>query len=209
MKVKTAYLFILIWSLASNYSIVSASTNTILKCLGAEEAKIHKQKISGPIYKLNQWFINQFARIANTNIKQTYLKKICVENNNFISLDLLELILIEGKNIFPNKISSSTYTITNLELESILDKAPHLFFNFITDIQSLAPTSNCMEKHIPEIKYFSERFLYLEEEIDTKNVLKNKTMLKNAFKKLKKSDAILKKCERELFEFNYKKKKKN
>ena len=70
-------LFSLFMALFFDSALALDKPNPLLVCLGKEELKIHKSKIEGPIYKLNQELINQLARANNVSVRMDVIREVC------------------------------------------------------------------------------------------------------------------------------------
>lgn len=168
--------------------------NPLLICLGNEEERLHLSKIAGPIYRLNQLFINEFAGANDIKLKQKYLKSTCASKKFSPSVLLLRLILIKGIDIFE---------LGELDMhqkgmaEDLSERGAHIFFNYLGGLQGMTAHPHCLNKKIPEIKKFSDRFQYLEPNLSEKDILKDNSEIDKIFNKLKNFDAILLECEKE------------
>ncbi len=172
----------------------------ILKCLGTEELILHQKKLTGPLYSLNQKFINEMSSWAQINIKTAQLANICKNNQFSPSVNLLRHFLIYGKSFF--EIRTYQRSVSNIAMQksllnSLMLKVPNIFFSYLASLQGLADDPHCLNEKIPELNYFIYQFKYLEDEISFKQLLKDKKKLGEIFKKIKNLDNILKSCELE------------
>lgn len=172
--------------------------NPLMKCLGMEELKIHKGKVYGPIYKLNQHFINELAPLYGLTLKEESLNRVCRDNQFSPSVNLLQELLIYGRSAFfiaPNSEKGGVDALATSSLEGFLEKVPHVFFNYLSQLQALAPKAPCLEQGIPEIKFFMDRFKYLEDHTGTQALIEEeKSKVREIFRKLPKFDEIIKSC---------------
>jgi hypothetical protein len=171
--------------------------NPLLECLGEEELIIHKKKTFGPVYYLNQKFINQFASFSDITIKKKYLKIICQNPDLSPSVALLKTILLEGMNIYEvsdDKFKKAQETST---IESFLSTVPTIFFSYLAKLQNLSSTPDCLLTNIKYLKYFTDNIFYLESEFSAKELLKHDKKLKSLFEELKNLDKIWAKCQKE------------
>lgn len=171
---------------------------TLLKCLGKEELVIHKTKMSGPVYRLNQYFINEMSRASELKLRPQSLQKIC-KGRHSPSVELLFLLLLEGQNIFRfSQWKEDDPTVALMQqksaISSIFDELPHIFFNYLSSLQAIAPKAKCLEREIPEIAYFIERIKYLEVEVAQTQLLREKDKIKRIFGRLQDLDDILRSC---------------
>jgi len=168
----------------------------ILHCLAKEEEKIHRQKSEGPLYRLNQYFVSQLAGLTGVKLKDRYFEMICHKNRSE-SLKLLESLLINKSDIFNFKTlsrDSGTQIYQKAEIQTLIDSAPNLFFTYLSGLQAKAKDPKCLEKEIIELKYFMERYMFLEGEIKTETLLDDKIKIQSVFKKLENISAIYKRC---------------
>lgn len=174
--------------------------NPLMACLGQEELKIHRSKTTGPIYFLNQLFINELATIYGLSLKPEVLDEVCQKSLFSPSVNLLRILLLDGRNAFDIPPASSLGGVEALaasSLESFLERIPHVFFSYLSKLQALAPSAPCLERKIPEISYFIERYKYLEDVTGPKKLIEEKSKVNSIFKKLLRFDAIIKKCRKE------------
>ena len=174
--------------------------NPLMACLGQEELKIHRSKTTGPIYFLNQLFINELATIYGLSLKQSVLDEVCQKGLFSPSVNLLRILLLDGRRAFDIPPASNLGGVEALaasSLESFLDRIPHVFFSYLSKLQALAPAAPCLEKEIPEISYFINRYKYLEDVTGPKKLIEEKGTVNSIFKKLIRFDNIIKKCRKE------------
>lgn len=186
--------------LISLCSITSSYANEVIKCLGKEELRLHQRKDTGPQYKLNQLFINEFASNSDLIIKSKYQQQICEMKYHAPSVTILKLLLTKGKGIFELKSEFGRDGIVGYKIERIndlLSRIAHIFFNYIGSLQARAATHDCLKKHIPEIGYFEVHFKYLEEEYPAKQLLSESEKFEQIFKRLRSLKSIYQVCQRE------------
>lgn len=192
--------YILILSLCSINIALSTEAHKVIKCLAQEEEILHKNKDTGPQYKLNQLFINEFASNSDLEFKAIYENEICNLEEHPPSVMILKLLLIKGKGIFKLTEEFGKFEIVGYKIERIndlLSRIAHIFFNHIGNLQAKAATHDCLKKHIPEIAHFEERFKYLEDEYSAKELLSQSDKFENIFKKLASLKSIYQICQRE------------
>jgi hypothetical protein len=169
----------------------------ILKCLGTEELILHKKKLTGPLYALNQEFINELSSWGHVNIKLKELNDICSNKDFSPSVSLLQHFLIYGNSFFSTKtknLSVATIALQKSLLDALVLKIPNIFFGYLSSLQGLATDPKCLNKEIPEINFYIFKFKYLEDEISSAELLKDKKKINNIFEKIKSLDSILEKC---------------
>lgn len=200
------YTFLILFSLFS--PLHAESVKKILHCLGSEELKIHKAKNDGPIYFLNQLFINELSSFNDVEVKASEIDRICNQKAFAPSISLLKEMLIDGKKIFIISLKrgeEGLWAYKNSQVEDLLNRVPHIFFQYLAHLQTLLPTHDCLNAEIPEINYFLERYHYLEADFSTEKLIKDKDRIESIFEKLKSLDATIKKCQ-EVAKERYKKK---
>jgi len=178
----------------------NGNISNTLKCLANEELIIHQAKSNGPVYLLNQRLFNYFRSLSRIDIKDSYYAKICHHPNFSPSVSMLHLLLIEGKKIFHfpklGKKYDTQRAVLDDAIHSLIEKSPHIFFNFLSKLQGLTGQANCLGKNIPHLNYFLDRFKYLEVDIPMQQLLEEKGKIEEIFTALKKYNKILHKCRR-------------
>lgn len=182
-------------------SLYGAALNPLVGCLGQEELRLHKAKRTGPVYKLNQLFLNDMISAGDITLKEEAFKRVCINPTFTPSVDLMREILLQGSQIFMlARKRTQNIGIRNFQLatiEEIKRLIPHIFFSYISDLQSRTATSDCLTKYIPELKYFQERFKYLESEVGGASLISEPSKIKKIFKSLKNLQEIKKKCSKD------------
>lgn len=173
-------------------------TSDLLKCLGREELVIHKMKMTGPIYKLNQLFITELSSWGGIQLKSSQIEKICANDDFTPSVNLMRGLLIDGGKIFEMKSGASNANLRALNegrVQALLNRIPHIFFRYLSDLQAISSYPHCLNEKIPELAFYLTRFKYLEEEYSVQELIKDKVKLNSIFSKIKRLDSILKECE--------------
>ena len=199
MTLRIKFLFFTAWIYSSSQIFAQEMEkrpqkkgNPLIICLGNEEERLHLSKTTGPVYHLNQLFINEFAGANDIRLKSQYLKKTCASKSFSPSVLLLRLIMLKGADIFE---------LGDLDLhqkgmaEELAERSAHIFFNYLAGLQGMTADPQCLNKKIPEIKEFSERFQYLESDRSEHQILKDNKKINIIFNKLKKFDTIVRECE--------------
>ena len=162
--------------------------NRFLLCLAKEEEFIHKEKIHGPLYPLNQFFINSFSARQNFKLKDSYYKQICTSYPS--SLILMSLLLTKGTDIFTFKDNIQR---TQLE-DQIKDSTLRFFFRYISYLEAKAPKANCLKNHIPYLKEILLRYNHLED-LGHKQVLENdRAKIQSILQSLQNTNLVYQKC---------------
>lgn len=176
-----------------------AKPRAVFVCLGSEEKLYHDQKISGPFYTLNQVVISEFLQMEpNVILSRGELDEVC-KNEKHPSMKILEALLVKKHRFFSLQKTDDEHKMImgKKSIDSLMRKAPDIFWEFIAGIQSLSPKAYCLDKYIPEIKELKTQNLYLEEELTQKVIFSNKKKLKSVFSKIKNINFIFKKCSEE------------
>lgn len=191
-------LFLLVNFLTFPILTASSKPNALLVCLGQEELKLHKSKTVGPIYTLNQLFINFLSSSPDLHVKDKQLKGICEGKDFSPSVNLLRAILLHDKELY--NFPTREVKIRKLQegaIETLKERMPHIFFSYLGGLQALAPTHDCLNKNIRNLDYFMVRFRYLEGHFSAKEIMKDKKRITEMFEDLKTLDFIMDKCKQE------------
>lgn len=166
----------------------------ITKCLGKEEELIHKEKVKGPIYHLNQRLLNVFLNLPRVKLKEKFYKEICTNIKIGTSLNFLELIFRNYENAFVYAALGDTTPINSRDREDFISRLPELFNDYLTVIKAESPTFDCLERKVPELKKFYEDLQYLEETINFKKLAQRDNQLVKIIDKLKNKDQYFEEC---------------
>lgn len=153
-----------------------ARKNELIKCLGAEEKRLHLKKEVGPLYDLNQRLISEILQVPNVEITTVDFHDICSRKRPSESLHLLQLSMTKGKEIFEisPSVSGMSKEITNGMIDDYVEVTRELFLNFITAIQTNSPTPNCLKEEIPALATFFNDIKYLQEDVDMKAIFRGR-----------------------------------
>ncbi len=179
---------------------IYAAPNLLLQCLAKEEDQFHKQKNLGAIYKLNQEFLNELATSNDIALKKNFIDEVCQNKLASASVALLRLLLIKESDIYDLSLSEVDPTMRPFKMGYINEfqkQVPRIFIQFLSSLQAEMPTSDCLTKQIPELSIFLERLKYLEEEMSSHEIIKDKTRIERIFTKLKNLKAMKANCEKE------------
>lgn len=186
-------------TLAILYSIqIQASPNLLLECLGKEESLFHKEKTVGVIFRLNQEFINELATSNDITLKKKFVDEICHSEIHSPSVALLRLLLLKESDIYDlsfSEIDASMRPFKKGYINEFQKQVPRLFIQYISGLQAELPTHDCLNKAIPELDLFNNHLKYLEEEMSTHDIIKDKKKIEIIFIKLQKIKEIKKNCE--------------
>lgn len=175
-----------------------ASPKTLLHCLGQEELQIHRSKTDGPLTELNKTLVNEIVSIGNLELKPAMLAQVCSNSATLSpSLKFLRVALINGERIFEHSKDQRDPLegLKDASIKGFMDNLPHIFFKYLSALQGLSSYPQCLFTQLPELKYFLERFHYLEEDFPVAKLLEDKTKIERIFKGLEKLDDIYQECE--------------
>lgn len=173
---------------------IQAAPSPILKCLGKEELMLHKTKNTGPVYYLNQTLVNHIATIPNLEVSAKNVRIVCHHPEFGPSLSLIRLILLDGGKIFNIKKDAVGHGLAVGQLGSFIEQAPHIMFNYLSEIQALMPTATCLTEEIPEVQYFYDRYKYLEGDLSGNQLMSDKLKIDRLFRGLNHIDRMIKRC---------------
>ncbi len=190
---------VLLMTLFLGFSYQAAAIDPgLLRCLGAEEKSLHLKKNMGPIYELNQRMISEVVQIPNVKLKNVEFHDICSRKRPSESLHLLQITLLKGKEIFeiPESVTGMQKQITLGMIDDYVDACEEIFLNFISQIQTSAPTPDCLTKEIPELIPFFYDVKYLQEDVEIKRVFHGRE--NTIFSKLLNYTQAFKRCQSRL-----------
>lgn len=188
-------------TLALSYGTqIYAAPNLLLQCLAKEESLLHKEKNQGVLYRLNQEFINELASSNDIALKKHFVDEICQSKKHSPSVGLLRLLLLVESDIYDLSLSEVEPSMRPFKMGYINEfqkQIPRLFINYLSGLQAEMATPDCLVKAIPELVVFNERLKYLEEEMSTHEVIRDKAKIEKIFTKLQNLPAIKKHCQQE------------
>ncbi len=168
--------------------------NDLVFCLAKEEETIHKKKVTGPVYALNQSIINKLSGLGMMTFKKDFVKEVCQSQTFTPSLQFLKSILSKDHDDVLDKLPYYVNVSLEGEYDSLMEFSRRALFKYLSDLQSNFKEHNCLEKEMPLIKEMQTNQKYLESENDDSFWTEKRT--KEIFNKLKNIDYILKKCQR-------------
>ncbi|MGZ3790433.1 MAG: hypothetical protein ACXVLQ_18010 [Bacteriovorax sp.] len=179
---------------------IYAAPNLLLQCLAKEETQLHKEKSQGALYRLNQDFLNELASSNDIALKKNFIDEVCQGKRHSPSVGLLRLLLIKESDIYDLSLSEVEASMRPFKMGYINEfqkQVPRLFIQYIAALQSEMATPDCLTKAIPELGIFNERLKYLEEEMSTHEMIKDKARIEKIFSKLEHLKSIKAECEKE------------
>ncbi|WP_034729823.1 hypothetical protein [Bacteriovorax sp. BSW11_IV] len=185
--------------LSFSLSLHTLASGTIIECLGREELVLHKKKSTGPLYKLNQYFIIEASALQKLSLKEKYFEKICGKGiKNSPSLGLLYYGLTEGVSIFqPVDVElapSNRFLLT--EMGRLIDSLPLIFFDYLSQIQAQAPSAACLKTEIPQLATLFHEYRYIGEDLDKDWIKTKNKEVTFIFSKLHQLKDIFAACEK-------------
>lgn len=186
----TAIFFLMLLSTMA----VAKNDRQILRCLGEEEKRFHLKKETGPVYDLNQRLISELVQIPGVEIDSEDYASICSGKKFSESWKLLELSITKGKELFvlPNNLTGIQKSMTEGMIDDYVEATREILLSFISQIQTIAPTPECLKEEIPVLDSFFVEIKYLQEDVDMKTLFKGKD--KRIFDKLKDYPQAFEKC---------------
>lgn len=161
----------------------------ILKCLGREEAYIHKNKIGGAYKLLNQAMIGELVLLGKSiSIGPSLHSKLCSRKTLFPSFLLLEKILLEGsRTLRYNKGGlTSTKDLSDRQTLRTLNKNIfNIFVTFLSKLQAQVNDPRCLTRKYPQLRRFYIQSQHILEEQGAKKILANFTELPNLLQDIK------------------------
>lgn len=169
-------------------------TSRLLVCLGAQEKTFHKQKAGGAFYDLNQRLISELLQTQGVDGTPALLKQVCKKTERS-SIHLLEAMLLDPNGWYMIKTGSTG--LTRELMKEMAQAAPEMLLSFLAALQAEAPTSDCLEKHIPSLRKLNDEVKVLQEEMDLSKITNKKSRLTKIFAGVQRSDEIFAVCAKE------------
>lgn len=163
---------------------IATEVAPLLACLAQEEAIIHKERVTSPLYPLNQFFINELSASSNPTLKEGYYRSLCGRGPQGASLGLMELFLTRGASIF----------VEESHFEALEGDILRIFFNFVAHLQSEAPRARCLVDTVPDLGNLMDRYRYLEELGPRRWAQQHRAPLGRILQSLKKPEALYRRC---------------
>lgn len=174
-----------------------AAGNRLLQCLAKEEERLHKAGPPDALFRLNQEFVNELASANDITLKNNYIDEICSAKKHSPSVGLLRLLILKENEIYDLSLSGVESSMRPFKMGYINEfqkQVPRLFFSYLSGIQSEMAGAHCLSREIPELAELAEKLKYLEEELSTHQILKDKRKLEIIFKKLEDTKGMKARC---------------
>lgn len=200
MHLNKSFLLITLVLLYGTEIFAAKKPNLLLECLAREEMRLHKEKNQGALFRLNQEFINELASSNDINLKKHFVEEICNSKKHSPSVGLLRLLLLVESDIYDLTLSEVEPSMRPFKMGYINEfqkQIPRLFVQYVSALQAEMPTADCLSKKIPELAVFNERLKYLEEEMTTHEVIRDKNRIEKIFTKLQNLSSIKSACEKD------------
>lgn len=176
------------------------SIESLIKCIGREEHKIHKRKVSGALYKLNMRLLDELVMFQKININPQMKREICNSRTPTPSVRLLEYLVVYQDKVFDlsGKINEAEKELYRSSIIEFTDIIPDLFLLYVNLLQATTAKPSCLQDHIPELKSLLYDIQYLEGEVLAKNLLKQKNRGEKTMMQLRNFDKFNDACNEEL-----------
>tara|TARA_Y100000768_G_scaffold389019_1_gene390411 strand:+ start:8250 stop:8837 length:588 start_codon:yes stop_codon:yes gene_type:complete len=169
------------------FSLSSFPATNYLKCIGKEEAKIHKNRWGGAYKALNQSIINEFAMFSESiEMNKEIEKKICSESTQKPSLVVLEHMFL-GDELFFSSINSQDlkqHAIDKTSIESFTTSSYYIFLDYLAALQIEIGQAHCLKQEFPHLAKFYTRARYILSDVGMKTLVKEIPDKKKIFEKL-------------------------
>lgn len=181
-----------------SYGAAYASSD-VLKCLGREEAYIHKNKVGGAFKTLNQAMIGELVLLGKSlSIGPTLENELCSKRTLFPSFLLLEKILINGSRTLRYNKGGMTSTkdfSDRQTLKTLYKNSFDIFIDFLTKLQAQVDDPHCLTKKYPELRTFFLQAQHVFEEQGAQKILSDFKELPKLLNDVR-SGAWIKNCEK-------------
>lgn len=181
-----------------------AGNNTVerlVKCLGKEEAKIHKNKLGGAVYELNQRLISELIMFNKIEMVPEYIEDICSgKGKTPASVKVLEYLVSAQEKFFyiPKGLPAVDKEILGATVTELLDLVPEIFYMYISHVQAASARHACLEDHITALKELNRDIKALEQDIPARKLMARNKMATKVMAGLRDIESIWKKCDQEL-----------
>lgn len=188
------YLVMLAIILLPTLAYGAKNKRLLLKCLGEEEKKFHLKKQTGPLYDLNQKLISEMVQIPLADITPEHYQTVCQMKKGSPSWKLLELSISKGRSIFdlPISVIGIQKQMTVGMIDDYLEACKEILLRFIAQVQSEAPSAQCLKEEIPELDAFFTDIKYLQEDVDLKKIFDGRDM--KIFERLEEYPEAFQRC---------------
>lgn len=160
--------------------------NSVTYCLGKEEEFLFKNRTKGPIVNLNRSL--QQILLTNPAINLPSIR-CSLKTGNSPSFDLIKSIVL-NQTISSRKLNRSKFALLRLLIDS--------FLSYLSELNALFPTSDCIPGIVKNFGDMQERYLYVSDQIKIKKFLQlERPKFQRIFNVLKNPYEIYNLCEKE------------
>lgn len=160
----------------------------VLHCLGKEELHYHRNKDSGPLYKLNQMILNQMATGHSPCVRREFIGPICHGPPSPPSLAFLKQGLLHREGLLLNSREEGAIK------ENFAGVVLEIFLDFLSILQAQAPEHGCLDREIPYLREIKAQIHYLRNRVDIKRLIRNKRAIEQIFRSFGRIEQIYQKC---------------
>lgn len=148
---KTAFFFLIF------ISQFALADDSLLKCLGKEEAQLFKKRAQGSLLRLNQDLIAEFIQFPTYQpLKDIYYAEVCKMQNESPSYSLLKLLFKNQAQIFRDPNAN--------QVPDFINRIPSIFLTFIAQIRTFSQSRECLEKVLPKLTRMERIILSFQNE---------------------------------------------
>lgn len=197
MKLTLITLFFL---MSSSLFAADNTVERLVKCLGKEEAKIHKNKLGGAVYELNQRLISELIMFNKIEVVPNIINDVCkYEGKVFPSVKLLEHLINKQEQVFiiPRRLPAVDKEILQATVTEFLDLLPEIFYMYIAQVQAASARHACLEDHVPALKELNRNIKALEQDIPARQLMSKNQMASKVMFGIRDVEGIWKKCDDE------------
>ena len=195
---KNSFIAFFLIALIGHSTEINAASNRLLHCLAKEEEMLSKRSVQNALFRLNQEFVNELASSNDIMLKKSFVDQICQSKEYSPSVGLLRMLLLKEHELYDLSLSGVDANMRPFKMGYINEfqkQVPRMFISYLAGLQSELATPDCLEKNIKELKGFSEKIKYLEENLTAHQLITQKGNLSTIFVKLKNFNEIKLKCE--------------
>lgn len=167
----------------------------LMYCLGQQEKYFHARKITGPFYELNQTLMGELLQVPGLEASSVLLNRICKPSPS-APLYLLEAIVLDPRDwwILKADLDPQRRTIAQELMREFRQMSPEILLSFLSSLQMIMPTANCLESHIPGLSKMYSDVKWLQEEVDLKKITLGHRRLIPLFSRLEKYKDFAQEC---------------
>ncbi len=167
----------------------------LMYCLGQQEKFFHLKKQTGPFYELNQNLMAELIQVPGLEASSVLLNRIC-KPSTMAPLYLLEAIVLDPKDwwVLKSDLEPQRRMIAIELMKEFRQMSPEILLTFLSSLQMIMPTPNCLERHIPGLSKMYHDVKWLQEEVDLKKITLGHKRIIPLFAKLQKYQDFALEC---------------